>query len=281
MYNVGCYVRRSRNSEKSDSIENQRSLLSQFISMKPGWLETRTYIDDNATGANFNRKGFRDMMEDIRQGVINLVLVKDLSRFGRNYLETGKYLEEELPALGCRFVVLGDNIDTEKNGDSDFMAILNIMNDFYLRNLSDKVRAVLATKARDGQKITGAAPYGYTRNPQERTRLIPNENAQIIHRIFEERAKGTSCYAIAENLNKDSVLSPKGVTWQKRTIKLILQNEAYIGNTVSLKRKVSSYRDKREVWRDETEWVRVENTHTPIIDVELWQAVQAINKNAL
>jgi DNA invertase Pin-like site-specific DNA recombinase len=275
MYNVGMYLRQSRDSEKSNSIENQKAILTRFISMKPDWLETRTYIDENATGANFSRRAFQDMMADIRQGIINLVLVKDLSRFGRNYLEAGKYLEDEFPALGCRFVALSDNIDTEK-GDLDFMAILNIMNDFYLRNLSDKVRAVLAAKAADGQKITGAAPFGYTRNPQQRTRLVPNENAEIIRRIFETRANGTSCYSIAEILNKDGVLSPKGVAWSKRTIKLILQNETYIGNTVSLKRKIRSYRDKREIKRDESEWIRVENTHTPIIDTELWKKCRKI-----
>jgi DNA invertase Pin-like site-specific DNA recombinase len=281
MYNVGCYIRQSRDSESSNSIENQKAILTQFVRMMPNRFKTRTYIDENASGGNFNRRGFQDMMEDIRRGVVNLVLVKDLSRFGRNYLEVGRYLEEELPALGCRFVALADNIDTEKDGDSDFMALLNIMNDFYLRNLSEKVRAVLAAKARDGQKITGAAPYGYLRNPQRRTQLIPSEHAEIIRLIFEERARGMSCYAIAGKLNKDGILSPKGVAWGKRTIKLILQNEAYIGNTVSLKRKIRSYRDKREVRRDESEWIRVDNTHEPIIDTMLWQAVQAIKKNSL
>jgi len=118
LYNVGMYIRLSRENtaysgEDSMSIENQQAMLSKFVSMMPGWVETRTYIDNGASGGNFNRQGFQDLMTDARNGIINLVLVQDLSRFGRNYLEAGKYLEEELPALGCRFVALVDNIDTE------------------------------------------------------------------------------------------------------------------------------------------------------------------------
>ena len=144
LYNVGLYARLSQESksnlcsssfksigmnrkstgEESASIENQLSMLSKFIDMMPSWIETRTYIDDGVSGATFQRRGFQDMMEDVRKGVINLVLVKDLSRFGRNYLEAGRYLEEELPALGCRFVAIGDGIDTE-TGENDIIPFLN------------------------------------------------------------------------------------------------------------------------------------------------------------
>lgn len=128
LYNVGMYVRLSReNTTYADgdsmSIENQQAMMSKFIAMMPGWVETRTYIDNCASGGNFDRRGFQDMMTDIRNGVINLVLVSDLSRFGRNYLEAGRYLEEELPALGCRFVAIADGIDTD-TGENDIMPFL-------------------------------------------------------------------------------------------------------------------------------------------------------------
>lgn len=300
LYNVGVYIRLSREStnyrgEDSQSIENQQAMLSKFIGMMPCWIETRTYIDDGASGANFNRRGFQDMMEDARKGTINLVLVKDLSRFGRNYLETGKYLEEELPALGCRFVALSDGIDTETS-ENDIMPFLNAINDFYLKNLSDRVKAVLTAKAKDGQKLSGTAPYGYERDPEKNTQLVIDEYASgVVKRIFETRAKGVGYSAIAGLLNKNNILPPRlyyykrqnrdtkatySDMWSLRTVKLILNNEIYIGNTVSFKRKIRSYRDNRAVKCDENDWIRVENTHTPIIDNELWETVQQINNDA-
>lgn len=300
LYNVGVYIRLSRDSatyrgEESQSIENQQAMLSKFIGMMPGWIETRTYIDDGATGTNFKRRGFQDMITDVRQGIINLVLVKDLSRFGRNYLEAGKYLEEELPSLGCRFVALSDGIDTE-TGENDIMPFLSAINDFYVKNLSDRVKSVLTAKAKDGQKLSGSAPYGYSRHSEENTKLVIDEYAAgIVKRIYEARTRGIGYAAIAGILNTENILPPrlyyfkrqnrktKAVCtdmWTERTIKLILHNELYIGHTVSFKRKTRSYRDKRAINCDKNDWIRVENTHTPIIGVNLWQAVQKINTEA-
>jgi len=299
LYNVGMYIRLSREStayidKDSMSIENQQTMMSKFIVMMPGWIEKRVYIDDGATGGNFNRQGFQDMMADVRQGIINLVLVQDLSRFGRNYLEAGKYLEEELPSLGCRFVALSDGIDTE-DGENDIMPFLNAMNDYYLKNLSDRIKIVLTAKAKDGQKLSGAVPYGYDRNPHEHTRLIVDDYAAgVVKRIFELRATGMGYAAIAGVLNKDDILPPRlyyfqrqnrethtrtdcTTIWRDMTVKSILANELYIGNTVAFKKKVLSYRDSRSVRRDESEWIRTENTHIPLIDEDLWQKVQQIN----
>ena len=165
LYNVGIYIRLSKEGAaydrgESQSIENQQAMLSKFISMMPGWVEKRTYIDDGATGGHFNRQGFQDMMIDVRKGEVNLILVHDLSRFGRNYIEAGKYLEEELPALGCRFVAIADGIDTE-SGENDILPFLNAINDFYLKDISDKIKATFQLKAKKGHKLTGTAPYGY------------------------------------------------------------------------------------------------------------------------
>lgn len=302
LYNVGMYIRLSREStsyidKDSMSIENQQAMMSKFVDMMPGWVEKRTYIDDGATGGNFNRQGFQDMMTDARQGIINLVLVQDLSRFGRNYLEAGKYLEEELPSLGCRFVALSDGIDTE-DGENDIMPFLNAMNDYYLKNLSDRIKIVLTAKAKDGQKLSGTVPYGYDRNPAEHTRLIVDEYAAgVVRRMFELRATGKGYAAIAGILNKESILPPRlyyfqrqnreteartdcTMIWKDIMVKSLLHNELYLGHTIAFKRKSRSYRDNRSVKRDESEWIRTENTHTPLIDEDLWQKVQQINQNA-
>ena len=300
LYNVGTYIRLSKEStayvgEDSMSIENQQAMLSKFIEIMPGWVEKRVYIDNGASGGNFNRQGFQDLIDDARSGAINLVLVQDLSRFGRNYLEAGQYLEEELPALGCRFVALSDGIDTE-TGENDIMPFLNAMNDYYLKNLSDRIKSVLTAKAKDGQKLSGAAPYGYDRNPAEHTRLVVDEYAAgIVKRIFELRATGIGYCAIAGILNKDNILPPRlyyfqrqrrqttsalSTIWKDVLVKSLLVNEVYLGHTVAFKRKSRSYRDNRQVLRDESEWIRTENTHTPIIDNDLWQRVQQINDNA-
>lgn len=301
LYKVGVYIRLSRENtayigEDSLSIENQQAMLSKFIDMMPGWVETRTYIDNGATGGNFNRQGFQDMMNDVRQGIINLVLVQDLSRFGRNYLETGKYLEEELPSLGCRFVALSDGIDTE-TGENDIMPFLNAMNDYYLKNLSDRIKSVLTAKAKDGQKLSGAVPYGYDRNPDEHTRLIVDDYAAgVVKRIFEIRATGMGYAKIAGLLNKEKILPPRlyyfqrqsretkrtdcTPIWKDMTVKAILKNELYLGHTVAFKNKTLSHRDGRTIGRDESEWIRTENTHIPIVDIALWDKVQQVNQKA-
>ena len=301
LYKVGLYVRlsqeskNSRSGEESSSIENQIVMLTKFVEMMPSWIETRTYIDDGVSGVNFNRRGFQNMMEDVRQGVINLVLVKDLSRFGRNYLEAGKYLEEELPMLGCRFVALSDGIDTE-TGESDIIPFLNAINDFYVRDVSERIKSVMVAKAKDGQKLTGAAPYGYSRNPNERTRLIIDQYAaEVVNKMFMLRAQGMGYNYIAGVLNKEGILPPRQYyferqnrtpkadctqAWTIRTVKLLLNNEIYLGHTVSLKRGTRSYRDSRAYKRDESEWIRVENTHQPIVDILIWDKVQQINQAA-
>lgn len=299
LYNVGIYIRLSHENtayigEDSLSIENQQAMLSKFITIMPGWIEKRIYIDNGASGGNFNRQGFRDLMEDARNGTINLVLVQDLSRFGRNYLEAGKYLEEELPALGCRFVALSDGIDTE-TGENDIMPFLNAMNDYYLKNLSDRIKSVLTAKARAGQKLSGTAPYGYDRSPEEHTRLIVDEYAAgIVKRVFEMRAEGVGYATIAGILNNEHILPPRlyyfkrqnrettsacSVVWKDVMVRSLLKNEVYCGHIVAFKRKSRSYRDGHTVLRDESEWIRTEDTHEPIVDEDLWQKVQQINED--
>lgn len=297
LYNVGGYVRLSVDSVyyESDSVENQVSMLSKFIVAMPGWVEKKFYIDDGATGGNFKRKGFQEMIGDARNGIINLVIVTDLSRFGRNYLEAGHYLEDVLPSLGCRFVSLAENIDTE-GGENDIMPFLNAMNDYYLKNHSDKIRSIMAAKAKDGQKISGMAPYGFRRNPEECTRLIIDEySAGITRRIFDMRKQGSGFYTIAKTLNTEGVLPPmryylstigrddshiKARVWQIAYLTDMTKNELYIGNAVQFEKKVVSHRDKREIIRPVDERIRVDGAFPAIIDMETWETVQALNKQA-
>lgn len=295
LYNVGAYIRLSveDSAYDSESVENQREMLSKFIDMMPGWIAHRFYVDNGYSGATFQRPAFQEMMRDVRGGQVNLVLVKDLSRFGRNYLEAGHYLEEELPALGCRFVALSDGIDTE-NGENDIMPFLNAMNDYYLKNLSDRIRLVLAAKARDGQKIAGTAPYGYWRNPEDHTRLIVDEYAAgVVRRIFEMRKQGMGYPSIAKALNSDGITSPGIYSLEKRcrdsshirtrlwivtTVAMILKREAYIGTAEQLATTIVSYRDKRSIKRPVEERIRVENAYPAIIDRETWEATREVNQ---
>jgi DNA invertase Pin-like site-specific DNA recombinase len=279
----------------SDSVENQVTMLSKFITMMPGWVEQKFYVDDGFSGVSFDRPAFQEMIEDVHKGEINLVLVKDLSRFGRNYLEAGHYLEELLPSLGCRFVAFQDGIDTE-DGENDVMAFLNAMNDYYVKNHSDRIRSIMAAKAKDGQKISGHAPYGYRRSEEENTRLVIDEySAGIVRRIFEMRKEGLGYYSIAKTLNNENIDPPmsyyykimsrddskvKARTWRPSTLNSMLKDELYIGNAVQLEKKVVSYRDKREVMRPSDEWIRVDGAFPAIIDKALWNDVQAVNCKA-
>jgi DNA invertase Pin-like site-specific DNA recombinase len=297
LYNVGMYVRLSRNDELSDSqsIESQQQILSKFIGCMPGWIEKKTYIDNGFSGGNFDRPAFQEMMNDIRGGKINLLLVKDLSRFGRNYLETGKYLEEELPALGCRFVALMDNVDTE-NGENDIVPFINGLNDYYLKNQSDKIKAAKAVQARKGVCLSGSTPFGYKRDPEIPDTLIIDEAvADVVRKLYEMRLNGMGYYALCKWLNENDIMPPKmyysvrqnreppknsSQVWGISSVTQILKNEVYCGVSVGLKNKSCSYRKRMVVKRDESEWVRVENAHEPIVEKSLWEKVQAINLEA-
>ncbi|MCL2169597.1 MAG: recombinase family protein [Defluviitaleaceae bacterium] len=298
LYNVGAYVRLSMegSSYDSESVENQIAMLSKFIAMMPSWIEQKIYVDDGYSGVSFQRPAFQEMIEDVKKGVINLVLVKDLSRFGRNYLEAGHYLEEFLPSHGCRFVALQDGIDTE-DGENDIMPFLNAMNDYYVKNHSDRIRSVMAAKAKDGQKISGHAPYGYRRCDEDNTQLVIDEySAGIVQRIFQMRSEGMGFYVIAKTLNGENILPPllyhlkttssldtyskNRRTWQPSYISKMTKNELYIGNAVQLKRTVVSHRDKREVKRPEDENIRIEGVFPAVVSKSVWDCVQAINEQS-
>lgn len=296
-YNVGIYCRLSNDDERdgeSVSIENQKLLLQNYVRQR-GWNEVDVYVDDGYSGTNFNRPGVQRLIEDAKAKRINLILVKDLSRFGRNYIEFGQYTDYLFPSIGCRFIALNNGIDTQsQDGSTDVMCFLNLFNEFYSRDTSKKVKAVKKACAENG-KFMGTYPaYGYQRDPADKHHLIIDEDtAPVVRRIFAMRASGMGFHAIAVVLNEEGVQSPgvlyyqrKGQSdprrvnhkWADATVKNIVRNEVYIGNMVQGKTGTMSYKSRKLINKPEDEWIRVEGTHEAIIPRSVWDTVVGIDQ---
>ena len=306
IYNVGIYCRlsvddasntaKARNyipADESTSIENQRELLSKFA-MLNGWVETRTYIDDGYSGGNFQRPGFLEMLEDARKGIINLILVKDLSRLGRDYVEVGRYTDAVFPSLGCRFVSVLDCLDSEGD-NTDMLHFRALMNDYHLRDLSSKIKSVLHSKKASGQFVSAYAPYGYRKSAGDKHKLVTDEYAaDIVRRVYALRLAGTAYGQIAAALNREGIHSPRiywsmvngkdsckaAQLWTYATVKDILRNPVYKGMLVMNHTGTRSYKDHTQISKPETEWICHEALHEAIISPEDWDAVQKINEAA-
>ena len=306
IYNVGIYCRLSvddaNNSAKaktyipadeSVSIENQRELLSKFV-MLNGWVEVKTYVDDGYSGANFQRPGFQEMMEDARKGVINLILVKDLSRLGRDFVEVGRYTTEIFPALGVRFVSVLDCLDTDGD-NTDMLHFRSLMNDYHLRDLSSKIKSVLHSKKASGQFVAAYAPYGYKKSDEDNHKLVIDEvSAAVVRRIFDMRKSGMSYGGITAVLNREHIDAPRfycyqrtgrdtsKVTrlWADNTVKVILRNEVYLGNLRSNHTGTQSYKNHSKIQKPESDWICHVGAHEAIITAETWEAVQELNRTA-
>jgi len=304
LYKVGIYCRLSvddaSNSAKaknyipadeSVSIENQYELLSKFV-MLNGWTEVKSYRDDGYSGGNFQRPGFLEMLEDARHGLINLILVKDLSRLGRDFVEVGRYTDVIFPSLGCRFVSVLDCLDTEGN-NTDMLHFRSLMNDYHLKDLSNKVKSVLHAKMRSGQYIAAYAPYGYRKSEEDRHRLVIDEEAAaVVRRMFELRRGGMAYGKIAGVLNGEGILSPRwywavkcgsgsckyAKLWMYATVRNVLTNEVYTGTLVQNQTGSRSYKDSTMICKPESEWIRHEEAHEAIISPEVWAAVQEVNR---
>lgn len=295
-YNVGIYCRLSNDDERdgeSVSIENQKLLLQRYVRER-GWNEIDTYIDDGYSGTNFQRPGVQRLIADAKAGRINVILVKDLSRFGRNYIEFGQYTDYLFPSIGCRFIALNNGIDTMSNdGSTDVMCFLNLFNEFYSRDTSKKVKAVKKACAESG-KFMGTYPaFGYKRDPADKHHLIiDEETAPIVRRIFSLRASGATFCKITRILNEEGIQPPgvryyqnKGQTdprrvnhqWADATVKSLVRNEVYIGNMVQGKSGTLSYKSRKLIAKDKDEWIRVEGTHEPIISREVWDTVVSLD----
>lgn len=243
----------------------------------------------------FNRPGVQRLIEDAKAKRINLILVKDLSRFGRNYIEFGQYTDYLFPSIGCRFIALNNGIDTQnQDGSTDVMCFLNLFNEFYSRDTSKKVKAVKKACAESG-KFMGTYPaYGYKRDPADKHHLVIDEDtAPTVRRLFAMRASGMGFHAIAVALNEEGVQPPgvlyyqrKGQSdprrvnhkWADTTVKSIIRNEVYIGNMVQGKTGTMSYKSRKLIGKPEDEWIRVEGTHEAIISRSIWDTVVSIDK---
>ena len=298
-YVVGMYVRLSRDDERAGeslSIENQKAVLNEYIK-KQGFTLYDIYVDDGISGTTFDRPGVKRLLDDAKQGVINTVLVKDMSRFGRNYIMVGQYLDYVFPAFGIRFIALSDNIDTENKDTAamDMMPITNVFNEWWAAATSKKLRAVRIQNAKKGKNGMSHAPYGYILGTDEKRTLQVNEEvAPVVKRIFEMRAQGLTPRKIADILNAENILTPNdyrlsktGVTtvpaslhlWNTSVLRTLLDNPAYIGTLAQHRTTTVSYKNHKWQRRPKEDWIVIENAHEPIISKELWDRVKEIESS--
>lgn len=296
---VGIYARLSRDDERNGeslSIENQKLILEKYV-LEQGWNLVETYVDDGYSGTTFDRPGVQRLLEDAKCGKINTIICKDLSRFGRNYIQVGQYTDYIFPMYNIRFIALNDNVDTanSKNAGMDMMPIMNIFNEWHSANTSKKIRAVIEANAKAGKYRTTYAPYGYVKGTDEKKLPIVDEPAASnVKRIFEMRASGISPKHIAMKFNDENIPIPSdyrtqkfGITayrfshhlWTCDVVKQILRNPTYLGHLVQLRTTNISYKNKKQIKRPDEEKVIVYNTHEPIISQELWDKVKEIERS--
>ncbi len=289
-YVAGLYFRLSQEDERAGeslSIENQRLMLRKYAE-EHGFEIHGEYIDDGISGTTFQRPEVQRLLDDAKTGVINTIVVKDLSRFGRNYIEVGQYIDYVFPAFGIRFIAIQDNVDTENRDNTamEMMPIMNVFNEWHAANTSKKIRAVKRANAMAGIYSAKKASYGYIMGTDEkRTPVIDEEVAPIVVRIFEMYASGISPNKIAETLNLEGVPSPAQYAfeklghkvnphdmrlWSSISIRTILNNIIYLGHLPQLQATSVSYKNHKRYNKDKSEWVIVYNTHEPIISQELW-----------
>ena len=298
-YIAGLYFRLSQEDERqgeSASIEHQRTILRKYAE-EHGFEIHDEYIDDGISGTTFQRPEVQRLLDDAKAGVINTIIVKDLSRFGRNYIEVGQYIDYVFPAFGIRFIAIQDNVDTENrdSGTMEMMPIMNVFNEWHAANTSKKIRAVKKANALAGIYNGAKLAYGYMKaNDEKHTPLIDEEVAPIVVRIFEMYASGWSAKKIAAMLTLEGIPSPKKYAyaklgfrgrqgehdiWCPTTICLMLDNMLYIGHLPQLRTSSVSYKNHKKYKKDQSDWVITYNNHEPIISQELWDKVQARRKS--
>ena len=299
IYNVGIYIRLSREDDdksfESESITNQKSLLSQYA--KENNLRVYDYyIDDGFSGTNFDRPDFNRLLNDIELGKINMVITKDMSRLGRDYIGTGNLIEKYFPEHNVRYIAVTDNIDTFlDSSNNDIAPFKAIMNDMYAKDISKKIRSSLKAKMKDGKYVGGRCPFGYKIDPEDKNHLIVNdEQAVIVRRIFDMCLDGLTYYKIAKVLTNERIKTPaqyynfewrsdynrKIGEWHSKTIQDILTNRIYTGDLVQHKRTKVNYKVKKVVRINPKDYIIVPNTHEVIIDKEAFEEVQKrIHKN--
>ena len=280
----------------SNSIQNQKNILQKFAE-NHHFPNPCFYVDDGFSGGNFQRPAFQQMISDMENGEIGIIVTKDLSRLGRNQLHTGLYIEERFPMFGVRYIAINDNVDTDSSESNDLMPFKNLFNEWFIRDTSRKIRAVLKAKAERGERLGTRAPYGYIKDPETKKLAVDDEAAAIVRRIFAMCASGNGPSQIARILKKEQVLTPTmyaytrygmnhtcldtahPYNWSDSAIANLLENEIYLGNTVNMKYSTKSYKDKRRVEHSREECLVFKDTHPALITQEVWDIVQRVRKN--
>ena len=302
VYQTAIYAGLSRedNLSNSDSIENQIALLERYIDARPYLQLADIFADNGFTGTDFERPEWQRLMEAVQQRKINCIIVKDLSRLGRNYIETGEFLEKICPFFGIRFIAVNDNFDTdtaEANGQLS-VSLSNIINDYYAKDISRKVTSALRSKMEKGEYIGSWEKYGYVKSPENKNQLIVNpETAPVVRMIYQWRSEGMSYMGINKKLNDMGIPSPgqykadrgivtnnnqkpRKILWNKHMVTDILKDITYLGHLAQRKTTQCLYAGIPFSRTEEQDWIQVENTHEAIIEPELFEKVQEINKKA-
>ena len=296
---TALYERLSRDDElqgESNSIKNQKQLLESYAH-KNGYSPIRHFTDDGVSGTTFEREGFQAMIAEVEAGNVGAVIVKDMSRFGRDYLKVGFYTEVMFKEKGVRFIAINNGIDSANQQDSDFTPFLNIMNEWYARDASRKIQAVFKSRMQDGKRVSPSVPYGYLRSPEDKQKLIIDEEpAAVVRRIYQMVIEGKGVTAIADILTAEKVLIPsayakihcpendhsKGFTnlylWSATAVSYILEKREYMGHTVLGKTVSVSYKTKKRRKAEPDELMIFKNTHPAIVDEETWHLAQKLRK---
>lgn len=290
---TALYGRLSRDDEMSGesmSIQSQRAILGQYAK-EHGFTNCRFFMDDGYSGTNFDRPAFIEMMELVQQGRVKTILVKDLSRLGRNYLEVGRYTEVIFPEYKVRFIAITDGVDSAV-GENEFAPFKNIINEWYAKDISRKVKSAFKAKALRGEYTGAYPPYGYDRDPADRHKLVPNQYSSVIGEIFRMALEGKTCGQIARELERQQILRPQAYlhekfgkfvsdrilqypfAWDHSSVRAILMNQVYIGNMVHFRTGSKNFKEKKLIWKPETDWIVVEGTHEPLVDAETFWTVQ-------
>ena len=301
-YNTALYMRLSRDDENygdSVSIETQRTTLHQYVAEHPEFHVVSEFVDDGWSGTNFERPQFKRMMDEIEAGNINCLITKDLSRFGREHIMMGYYLEFVFPRLKVRYIAVNDNEDTDR-GLSDFVPFKNLINEFTAKDTSRKEKAAFRAKFLNGERVNCVPPLGYIKHPEIKNKLkVDPETSWIIEKIFDLSLHGTGAAKIAALLTDEKIPCPawiqytrygvkgryfegqpeeKRYFWSNSQVKNILKDETYIGNTVHYRMGTISYKNKKTVKKPQEEWLRVEGTHEAIISKDVFDTVQEQRK---
>ena len=299
IYNVGIYVRLSKDdlrAGESLSIENQKLILTKYV-QEQGWNIIDTYVDDGYSGTSFERPGVKQLLEDAQNGKINLIIVKDLSRFGRNYIQVGQYIDYIFPMHNVRFIALNDNVDTINQNSTamDMMPIMNVFNEWHAANTSKKIKSVIEANAKAGKYRTTYAPYGYVKGDDENKLPVVDEPAaSVVRRIFEMRSQGISPRHIADKLNEEGILTasdylyakigkpnPRHTShlWCAERIRTLVNNPTYLGHLAQMRTTTVSYKNHKTVKKDESDWIIIENTHEPLVTQEMWDKCREMEES--